>query len=289
MLATVSDRATKDGLFGWNLDPLAPSRQGCWPVTREQKLALIVGFALVLVVGILISDHLSPASLDEPIESLAFGSPIGDLPPAVVIDDRSIRRSNDWDQTPRVNRPTHPPAGTPEEAPEKPAPDDDFEPINISQGQPFGISDDDTIESEKPEPKKDWSQPPQPKQSFTRYVVKKNESLSKIADRFLGSPTRWPELAALNSDRVGKDGSVREGTTLRIPATSDSTQPASTRKSDTPAGSPKTYTVKDGDTLSEIAQTYLGTVKRADEILKLNKIDDADEIFAGRVLRLPPR
>src|SRR6185436_2493355 len=35
--------------------------QGCAPVTREHKLALIVGFSLILLVGVLISDHLSRA------------------------------------------------------------------------------------------------------------------------------------------------------------------------------------------------------------------------------------
>ena len=34
-------------------------------MTRENKLALIIGFGLILVVGILVSDHFSPASNDQ--------------------------------------------------------------------------------------------------------------------------------------------------------------------------------------------------------------------------------
>ena len=49
------------------------------------------------------------------------------------------------------------------------------------------------------------------------------------------------------------------------------------------------YTVKDGDCLSMISTKHLGTCKRVDEILKLNKdhIDSADDIVAGMVLKLP--
>ncbi len=49
------------------------------------------------------------------------------------------------------------------------------------------------------------------------------------------------------------------------------------------------YTVKDGDCLSMISTKHLGTCKRVDEIVKLNKdhIDSADDIVAGMVLKLP--
>ena len=35
-------------------------------MTRENKLALVVGFALIVFVGVLVSDHFSAASLDKP-------------------------------------------------------------------------------------------------------------------------------------------------------------------------------------------------------------------------------
>ncbi|HYE01866.1 MAG TPA: LysM peptidoglycan-binding domain-containing protein [Phycisphaerales bacterium] len=46
-------------------------------MTREHKLALIVGFSLVLVVGVLISDHFSKASLGAPAEEVAINDPEG--------------------------------------------------------------------------------------------------------------------------------------------------------------------------------------------------------------------
>jgi len=46
-------------------------------VTREHKLALIVGFSLVLIVGVLISDHFSPARLqDVSAGAMSAGTPV---------------------------------------------------------------------------------------------------------------------------------------------------------------------------------------------------------------------
>ena len=49
----------------------------------------------------------------------------------------------------------------------------------------------------------------------------------------------------------------------------------------------RTYTVKDGDSLSLISQKFFGTTKMIYEILKLNDMDDADKIYAGKILKLP--
>ena len=51
----------------------------------------------------------------------------------------------------------------------------------------------------------------------------------------------------------------------------------------------KTYTVKKGDTLGQIAQRELGTMKRADEIVKLNKLKSASSIREGMKLSLPTK
>ncbi len=52
---------------------------------------------------------------------------------------------------------------------------------------------------------------------------------------------------------------------------------------------PRTIVVQPGETLGQIAQRELGTVKRLPEILALNGIDDPDSIRAGTELALPPR
>ena len=53
----------------------------------------------------------------------------------------------------------------------------------------------------------------------------------------------------------------------------------------------RTYTVKKGDTLSEIAQEQLGKASRYPEIFEMNKpmLKDPDKIYPGQVLRLPAK
>ena len=58
----------------------------------------------------------------------------------------------------------------------------------------------------------------------------------------------------------------------------------------TPAAtSPKTYTVKSGDTLSGIAKEHLGSAAEYMKIFELNKdqLTDPNKIKPGQVLRLP--
>ena len=55
------------------------------------------------------------------------------------------------------------------------------------------------------------------------------------------------------------------------------------------AGAGKTYTVKAGDTLSQIAKDHLGSAGVYMKIFELNKdqLTDPDKIKPGQVLRLP--
>lgn len=50
-----------------------------------------------------------------------------------------------------------------------------------------------------------------------------------------------------------------------------------------------TYTVRRGDTLAEIAQRTMGSSKRWRELAEFNKLDDADDVPVGKVLRIPGR
>ncbi len=64
-------------------------------MTREHKLALIVGFSLVLIVGVLLSDHFSQARASRVGNDLAAGSPrdfgAGGMPNPIPVADRPIR------------------------------------------------------------------------------------------------------------------------------------------------------------------------------------------------------
>jgi nucleoid-associated protein YgaU len=62
-------------------------------------------------------------------------------------------------------------------------------------------------------------------------------------------------------------------------------QPASTPQ----AQEATFYTVKSGDTLSRIAQQFLGSANRYPEIFEANRpmLKDPDEIYPGQTLRIP--
>jgi len=65
---------------------------------------------------------------------------------------------------------------------------------------------------------------------------------------------------------------------------------ASSAPKSAPAEAPaRTYTVKAGDTLSQIAKEHLGSAGSYMKIFELNKdqLTDPDKIKPGQVLRLP--
>ncbi len=153
------------------------------------------------------------------------------------------------------------------------------------------------------------------------HTIVSGDSLYAIAKRYYGDGEAWRELAKYNGDRVGKNGTLRLGVKIKLPAAekigiksakampkADAKQeakpevkpskttvpeirpskPGDTRLADNkPASSGKTYTVKKGDTLSEISMKELGTMKRASEIVKLNNLKDAGDIRIGMTLKMP--
>lgn len=145
------------------------------------------------------------------------------------------------------------------------------------------------------------------------HTVEKGDSLFTIAKRYYGDGKVWPKLAEHNAGRVGKDGAVRLGVRLQIPPAealgirvTEGAKPAAAPAAERPKEPAKqpdrkdakptttrptyaTYTVRKGDTLGEIAQRILGTSKRKDEIVALNRdrIKDENSIRVGMVLKVP--
>ncbi len=56
-----------------------------------------------------------------------------------------------------------------------------------------------------------------PKVSTKEYVIQKNDSLWKIAERELGSGHRWKFLYEFNKDRINNPNKLKAGTTILIP------------------------------------------------------------------------
>ncbi len=331
-------------------------------MTREQKLALIIGFSLVMVVGVLISDHFSRARTDtlgSAVDQREGGGGSRIDPISLVQDEPPLDEA--WVRDPLPSR-------TPQAQPAAHhAPDPAMEPAAIVMGEPLPATDplgepagpasrhgfaappltqqtppsnpahaeqarstyDDQVGpmpisdplSEMFEPvytsgRDDRGQPmrvtPEPQPTLARertHVVAEGESLWKIAERHYGDGSKWTKIRDRNPKLVDEDGIVRAGVKLAIPLevavaatapeagkpagkpattptrpTSPSTPKADEKK---PASKSRTYVVKRGDSLGEIAQRELGSARRWQEIVKLNGIEDPDHVPAGVTLRLP--
>lgn len=105
--------------------------------------------------------------------------------------------------------------------------------------------------------------------------VKKGDTLWGIAEKYLGSGSRYREIMSLNSLT---SATIHPGLVLSIPGTNASANEAAKKT--------KTYTVKKGDTLWDIATKYLKNGSRYVEIMSLSKITST-KIHVGQSLTLP--
>lgn len=327
-------------------------------MTREQKLAIVIGFVVLLLVGVLISDHLSRARSDlvegpteSDIRSASLRTPAApDLftgfSPAPAPGQGPSAGQGMTGPGPFPIGPERAGAG-PDRDPAPTVPDreltsgpdsgDEFDRIadrgrqtgivEIDNGTGDGLSlpgealvkrDDRPGDRAPSIPGETVKPAPIPEVQTTWHTVKAGETLSKIAARHLGSAGRWRELVALNPKAVAADGTVREGVRLRVPlaagakpeaqGASPSPKPDSSKPptpttpirpgrqrlagdAPAPASTAATYIVKKGDSLGEISQKLLGTVKRKSEIIALNQdsLKDENSIRVGMVLRVPTK
>ncbi len=105
-------------------------------------------------------------------------------------------------------------------------------------------------------------------------VVKPGETLSEIAERYGVSVQR---LMQLNGLKDAKD--LWAGSRIQVPGAGS----ASPGRSPASSGSGN-YTVKPGETLSEIAERYGVSVQR---LMQLNGLKDAKDLWAGSRIQVP--
>ena len=110
--------------------------------------------------------------------------------------------------------------------------------------------------------------------SASTYTVKAGDTLWDIAHSQLGNGSRYKEIMTLNG--LASDV-IQPGQVLKLPTGS---------ASNTGSSSTKTYTVKTGDTLWDIAQNLLGNGARYNEIVSLNNLHSSI-IYPGQVLKIP--
>lgn len=257
-------------------------------MTREQKLALILGFVLVLGVGVMISDHLSGAHRSRQA-----------TPDSIAKDDaeRSPEESEGsglitWDSAPDRDIPI---SGSPDaSAAEQRTADasdasdgsawSDFENLSENFRTPPGAA-----EVTERSGSRDSRNGTGGSDDVRTHTVEKGDTFWGIAERYYGRGGMHASLLEYNRDRLGADGTLTPGVTLEIPEADALANGAGGAAQE--ADRERVYTVKKGETLSEIAAKALGSSRRWKEILSLNsdKLDDATDLREGMRISLPPR
>ena len=228
-------------------------------MTRENKVALVVGFALVLFVGILVSDHLSRAQTQRSADlaPVINTSTTAVGPPARFVDLRTTLPSQSPRPVPLNPQPQH---KTAERAP------------SPAQGAPVEEPVIVTPASER------------------TYEVRPGEALSTICQQTYGTSALTAALAAHNG--ISDPDTVWAGRRLSLPVAevlTGGTDTAATAGNVDTTAHWEPYRIKAGDSLSEIARELMGSAGRWRQLYELNRnaISDPDNIRAGTVLRIP--
>lgn len=262
-------------------------------MTRELKLAMVIGFALLLMLAIVVSDHFSTGAADHSTLVASAQPRLAEAAPPVALrstvpppapeargaSPRSESRSISTDSTL---------AATTRRTPEvRPAVEVRPVPRFSSDAPPARpVGDLAPTAAAEPAPR--------------TYRVAEGDSLSSIATSFYGDGTLWNKLAAVNRDRLPDPDRMRVGLLLVIPDREALADPAPREGSGATASAtavrdplvaevPRTHVVGEGETLSEIAATHLGSARRWPEIVAANRdrIADPDRVQPGTELRLP--
>ncbi|MEM7576975.1 MAG: LysM peptidoglycan-binding domain-containing protein [Planctomycetota bacterium] len=130
-------------------------------------------------------------------------------------------------------------------------------------------------------------------ESTDTITVEAGDSLSVLAQRHLGSQSKYLELYEANRDILDSPDKVVVGMKLKLPA--GPKLPADVTPNINPAITPparpaaQTYTVQTGDNLSRIAEKTLGSRDRWQDLYDANRdrLTTPDRVKVGQELRIP--
>jgi LysM repeat protein len=240
-------------------------------VTREHKLALIVGFSLILLVGVLISDHLSRARQAQVGPVTTHEAQVGDTTfPAPIDPILAIENA------PRPSVPSL-------------------------------IRDGTQVASGHPEPTSGGgvAQPFTPAGPETGALIYPPSPASGQRQAAAGGPREIPtEITTIKPQdtdaafiehvrATGGKASFINNEWVITPAAlvqSDTSKPKPPRAEAASAAPLKTYTIQKGDNLTRLAAKEYGDGKLWTKLAKFNGIGDEDgTVQLGRTIKLPPK
>jgi nucleoid-associated protein YgaU/DNA-binding SARP family transcriptional activator len=108
-----------------------------------------------------------------------------------------------------------------------------------------------------------------PPAATTTYQVQRRDTLWALAERYLGDPLRYPEIARLNPTAVGSDNEIFPGTVLVLPPDAVGLPP--TGPAPTSARTVEDVTVEPGDTLWDLTEEITGSGHNWRQAWELNR------------------
>lgn len=258
-------------------------------MTRETKLGLLVGMAMIIFICILVSDYLAKTQATVPPDlsqmqaqrNTQLPAPDGSIArrdeplpdpqtERAVVRTENDRRSEDLVRLTRVEQLPEPDVLVQDTTADPPAPDRDT---------------------------RDTTQRTQPYLAI--HHVQPGERLWDIAVKHYGDGNYYRAIYEANKNKMSSPNTVRAGVRLVIPHLNpDHAAPAPAPRHEVvtaaptpPAPTPRIvdYKIQPGDNLSTIAQKFYGSARDLDKLLALNahRIDDPDEVAVGQIIRVP--
>lgn len=270
-------------------------------MSNQTKIGLLLGLGVILLVGIIISDHLATQSQNHITESgpvvsrLYDGNPTNQ--PTGLRNEILIPAPLSTSEVALAN-----PSTTSNQLP----------PVALGGGfssppsamatgplvppvAPAQIPTPLTANPQHPAQQAAIVAPPAaPAPAKRTYTIKDKDTLSSIAAATLGSRNRWKEILDANKQTLDAGKNLKIGAVLVIPESAAKPAPAPTP---TPAAAPaakpapRTYTVAKGDLLGSIAAKTLGSAKHVKELVDANKKilpqGEKTMLHTGMVLAIP--
>lgn len=136
-----------------------------------------------------------------------------------------------------------------------------------------------------------------PEPAFILHKVRRGDTLTALAQKYLGDAQRHLEIFEANRETMRNPNDLSIGMTLKIPVDTAVTPPdepePATETPTPPVAEPVAttveYRVKRGDSLSSIALRTLGDAERYLEIFQFNRdqMKNPDDLRPGMVLKIP--
>lgn len=125
---------------------------------------------------------------------------------------------------------------------------------------------------------------PTPSESFD-YVIQEGDTLPALAERFNLGPDGVLLILDYNPRIITEQGGIYYvGDTLTIPPPGTLRATATPIPPDLPRGTRLQYSVLPGDSIAAIAAKFNS---RVDDIVTLNKLEDANALLVGQILQIP--